>query len=216
MKERSIETTLMIRYRYSIIFYVSTAIYGCIAVLGYGKSDIGIFYSGVAIIAYLVAMLSILLKSETLIKDSDPIYKYNRRKYIVIVLIELLELFTVNIICISIPKYNKYSILIIFLSVITIICYVMILIHRLIYSQYEILKNNGEIESLLKKYKNIGNMEIDIDWYIKRFIYFIVYLIMLSLVYKYILYHWLMVFVFIFVNIYVMWWLHWKESKCVI
>lgn len=210
MKERSIETTLIMRYRYSIIFYVSTVIYGCIAILGYGKSDFGIFYSGVAIIAYLVAMFSILLSAEALIKDSDPINKYNNRKYMVIFCIELLELIAVNIICISIPKDEKYSVILIFLFVITITCYAIILIHRLIYSQYEILKNNGEIEAILKKYNDIGDKEIDIDWYFKRFLYFLIYLILLSVVYKYILYHWLMVLIFIITNIYVMWKIHWK------
>lgn len=210
MKERSLRSTMIVRYEASLVFYISVVIYGAISILLYEKDDMGVVYSGLAVLTSLIAMVSILIKAEGLVKALDPLNKYNHKRYIFIFIIELLEFMAVYYLSVNVPKEKRSFITILFLVITTIITIVIRAIHKSIYNEYERIIKNGEMSKILLDYSYVGDTDIDINWYYKRFIYFIIYIVSLIFVYRYTLYHWALTLGFIAINIYVLWKIHWK------
>ena len=210
MKERSIKSVLVLRYNFSIIFYVSLVVYGAISILSYGKNDVGLVYSCVAVLASLIAIVSILIKSEALVKETDPLNKYNNIKYIFIIILEVTEFIAVYFLSVTTSKDKRNIMVIVFCVIATVCCFFIRLIHKSIYVKYENMIKNGEINKILLDYSNASNGDVDINWYYKRFGYFMLYIIALIFVYKYTLYYWALTVGFVLFNAYIMWKIHWK------
>lgn len=209
IKQRSIGITLKTRYWSTIIFYISIIVYGVTAISMYGKTDIGIGYSGLIIVASMIALCSMTVKCETILKYADPLNKDNQKRYIFIILVELLEMLSVYILCVNISEDERILVAILYFAVVSIIFYFLSQIHKKIYYDYEIAMDNNLINDLIIEYDLKNNSNVDIDWYFMRFVYFMLYLLSLIFIYKYTLHSWIFSIAFIILSIFVMWKLHW-------
>lgn len=208
MKQCSIGITLKLRYASSIVYYISMMLYGVMTISIYGKEDIGLGKGIVIIMSFLLAMLCMMIKSVAVQRYADPLNKLNQRKYTVMVLTELLGLISVYTVSTLISDNKRVYGAIIYAAVLTIVTFFILGIHKRIYCEYDKLKKEKKLDELINEYK-VQNNE-DIEGYIKKFIYFMLYGVVLSVLYEYTLHSWLLTIVFFIVNIYVLRKLHWE------
>ena len=92
MNNRSIYNVLWTRNIDSAIFNVIIVVYGLYLNCYYKKSDIGFGPGLVVLVSYMVLMICIMVSLESVMKNADPLSVYNRKKYAVILGMEILQI----------------------------------------------------------------------------------------------------------------------------
>lgn len=213
MKKKSISLTLNIRYWSSVIYYFCMMCYGIMIITFYGTEDIGIVYGLLTIFSFIIALLCIMVKTETLLSYADPININNRRRYSIILLIESTEIIMAFVVANSPAK--SYAYVIGYCAYVTLIFLISKNIHAQIISDYQEIKSNSKFNDIMDCYLSAVkcDMDININVLFGNFIKFMIYIISLVFVYKFTLYNWLFTVIFAILNIYVLWKLHWTGIK---
>ncbi len=206
MKTRSIGSAIKIRYWSSIIFFVSTIMYGMMVIFLYGKPDIGGGYGLLILLTHTISVICVLVKGETILKYADP-YNFNSRsKYVYILFVEILEIVVAGCVAQLNVKFPKSFLLVGYILGVVVIFFSINILHLKIIKHYDSLVGTSKVSNMIAMYQDVKQCseEADIEKYFKEFIKFAVYLIMLVFVYKYTLYNWLFTVIFVVVNIYIM------------
>lgn len=215
MKKRSIWLALKIRYWSSIIYYISIMFYGILVINLYDKDHIQMGMGFIILLSYIIALICLLIKAETIMKYCDPLNINNRKKYIVICTLEFSEMVIAAILA-QVNNINNNSVLqmsFVVVAVMILIC--SIYLQKKIIEDYEKIKHSADINEKIKDYLEAisCNNVTDIDKLFKNFCKFTIYIILLTFIYKYTLYHWILTFMFIFLNVFILWKLHWTGIK---
>lgn len=189
--------------------------YGILVINLYGREHIKMGMGLMILFSYIIALICLMIKAETIMKYCDPVNINNRKKYIVICTLEFLEMIIAAFFAQVNNINDNISLQVSFAVVTVIILICSVYLHKGIIEDYEKIKHSTVLNKKIKDYSEAiecNNVE-NIDELFKNFCKFTIYIILLIFIYKYTLYHWILTCMFIFLNVLILWKLHWTGIK---
>lgn len=199
MNNRSIYNVLWTRNIDSAIFNVIIVVYGLYLNCYYKKSDIGFGAGLIVLVSYVVLMICIMVSLESVMKNADPLSVYNRKKYAVILGMEILQIVITYIFFMSENKSDVKTFLYIGFNL--LVLYLVLNINKSIIDTYKSM-SDSEVGSIIHNFssKNSTEKKVDTVPLYKSFFRFQIYVILLYFIYKVSLMNWITTVIFSLIN----------------
>ena len=199
MNNRSIYNTLWTRNIDSALFNVIIVVYGLYLNCYYKKSGIGFGAGLVVLVSYVVLMICIMVSLESVMKNADPLSVYNRKKYAVILGMEILQIVITYIFFMSENKSDVKTFLYIGFNL--LVMYLVLNINKRIIDTYKSM-SYSEVVSIIHDFSSRKSTEKKVDTVplYKSFFRFQIYVILLYFIYKVSLMNWITTVIFSLIN----------------